>query len=212
VLFGYSEHGTKDTILWQQTVGPWRNIAKIFDDNDDAQVTRQEYDQAVQRVGRILADSLPFADLDRNKDGLLTPKDLDQRAAAQAILKAVRNRDDDYLWDHLLNLSSAGLLEEWEAPPTHRSLLQLDLPVAIFHGESDGSCRVEGVREAQAAFQKAGRTNLMVKTYPKTDHDLNWARFLRDGRIPPAFEDLFAFLAQKVRGTDSPPRTDNAQP
>jgi len=34
-LCGYSEDNMRDTILWQNTVGPWRNIAKIFDANND---------------------------------------------------------------------------------------------------------------------------------------------------------------------------------
>jgi len=194
-LFGYSEHNTRDTILWQNTVGPWRNITKIFDANNDQVVTRQEYDEVVRVKGKIVAEMLPFENLDRNRDGIVTPAEMNHRALADAILRAVRERDDDYLYDHVLCLSSAGLLEEWQAPPTHQALLRLNLPIGIFHGENDGACRVEGAREAASAFVKAGKTNLTLRVYPKTDHDLNWASFLKTGQIPAPYTDLFGFIA-----------------
>jgi pimeloyl-ACP methyl ester carboxylesterase len=198
-LIGYSEHGTKDTIVWQHTVGPWRNVARIFDADHDQTVTRQEYDDVVRRKGQMVADALPFHRLDRNQDGTITPAEMNQRAAADAILDAVKRRDDDYLYDNVLCLSGAYLLEEWEAPPTHETLLQLDLPLGIFHGENDGACRVEGVLEAETAFEKTGRGNLIVRIYPGTDHDLNWASFLREGNVPPAFDGLFGFIELHAR-------------
>ncbi len=194
-LVGYSEDNTKDTLVWQLTVGPWRNIAKIFDANDDQKVSRSEYDEVVRLKGSMVSDALPFNGLDRNRDGVVTPDELNQRATAQQILKAVGQRDDEYLYEKVLCLSSAYCLEEWEAPPTHQTLLRLDLPIGIFHGENDGSCRVEGARQAAEALQRAGKTNLNLRLYPKTDHDLNWASLLRDGKSPAAFNDLFEFIA-----------------
>ena len=196
VMFGYSEDGMKNTIVWQNTVGPWRNIAKIFDADEDGKVTQAEYDEVLKRKGKIVSDLLPFDQLDRNRNRIVTPTEMDQRPHAEEILKAVQNRDDDSLWDNLLNLSSTYLLEEWESPPTHETLLKLDVLLAIFHGENDGACRVEGALAAQRAFQAAGKSNLTVRTYPKTDHDLNWASYLRDGKVPPAFADMFDYLAK----------------
>lgn len=209
-MFGYAEHSLKDIVRWQHTEGPWRNIARIFDADNDRKVTRQEYDEAVRRKGKILADSLPFAELDRNKNGVITPAEMDQSPRAEAVFKAVREHDDDYLWDNLLNLSSAYLIEEWNSAPTHRTLLQINMPLAIFHGEDDGTCRVEGAREALQAFQKAGKNNLTLRTYPKTDHDLNWARVLRDGQVPAPFVDLFDYIERHARQTSAPARQGNS--
>lgn len=193
-MMGYAGDNTHNTLVWQHTVGPWRNVAKLFDENNDGRIVRAEYDAAVSRSGKLLMDALPFEQLDRDHNGTITPQEMNHGAQLDLVLKAVRERDDDFLWDNLLQLSSAYLLEDWEAAPLHHELLTLDLPLAVFHGEDDGTCRVEAVREAQQAFQRASRTNLSVRTYPKTDHNLNWTRFLRDGTTPEAFEDLFEFI------------------
>lgn len=199
VMLGYAEDNTKDTITWQLTVGPWRNMAKIFDEDDDGKVTKAEYHKIIDNAPTSLTTGWSFRSLDRNSDGIIAPKDMQQKKRLERILKAVRKRDDDYLWQNLLNLSSAYLLEDWNAKPSHRTLLKLNIPLAIFHGQSDGTCRVEGVLETQKAFEKANKKNLLVRTYPKTDHDLNWPTFLRDGTIPEPYEDLFAFIDTVVK-------------
>lgn len=196
VMFGYAGDSTRNTIVWQNTVGPWRNVAKLFDENGDGRILRAEYDEVVRVRGRMVADALPFNQLDRNRNGVVTPEEMGSRRRADEILEAVRQRNDDYLWENLLQLSSAYLLEDWEGAPLHQELLKLQMPLAIFHGENDGACRVEAVREAQQAFQAAGRTNLEARIYPKTDHDLNWARFLRDGKTPEAFSDIFELITE----------------
>jgi pimeloyl-ACP methyl ester carboxylesterase len=183
-LFGYAEDNTRDTLEWQHTRGPWRNVARLFDGNRDGRVTRSEYD-AVAGSNAWLAAQVPFDPMDRNRDHVLTPDDLDHHARFEQIAKAVRQHDDAFLWDNVVNLTSAYLASDWTAPPTHRSLLELEIPIGIFHGEADGTCRVEGAIETEQAFRRAGRTNLTVRIYPGADHDLNWPQFLRQGRAPP---------------------------
>jgi alpha-beta hydrolase superfamily lysophospholipase len=119
---------------------------------------------------------------------------MNHRPRLDQILRAVDHRDDDYLWDNLLQLSSAYLLEDWDSPPLHQTLLRLKLPLAIFHGKDDGACRVECVLETQQAFRKAGQTNLTIHIYPKTNHDLDWTQFLKDGKPPAAFHDVFEYI------------------
>ena len=121
------------------------------------------------------------------------------RPRLDAILKAVEERNDDFIWQQLLNLSSGYLLDGWDGDPTSAMLLKLNLPVAIFHGEVDGTTRVEGVRETAAAFQAAGKTNLAVHIYPGHDHDLNWTLETAKNSGPLAFQDQFTFVANLVR-------------
>jgi len=118
------------------------------------------------------------------------------RLRLDAILKAVDKRNDDFLWHYLLNLSSAYLLEDWNREPTHVTLLKLDIPIAIFHGEMDGTASIEGVREAEKAFRAAGKTNLVVRTYPDHDHDLNWTIEATSSGGPAPFQDAFDFVAK----------------
>ena len=194
VMLGYAGDNTRDTLTYQNTIGPWRNVAKLFDTDNNAQITRAEYDEVVRLKGKALAQALPFAELDRNRNGTITPNDMNHRPRLDQILRAVDHRDDDYLWDNLLQLSSAYLLEDWDSPPLHQTLLRLKLPLAIFHGKDDGACRVECVLETQQAFRKAGQTNLTIHIYPKTNHDLDWTQFLKDEKPPAAFRDVFEYI------------------
>jgi len=199
VLMGYQSVSFRETIVWQNTVGPWRNVQKLIPAAADGQLTRAEYDAAV-KTNPMLARVLNFGSLDADGDGTVTREELSRmnRKRHDAILKAVDKRDDDFLWQYLLNLSSAYLLEDWNGEPTHVTLLKLDIPIAIFHGELDGTASIEGVREAETAFRAAGKTNLVVRAYPDGDHDLNWTIEAASRGGPAPFQDAFDFVAGLV--------------
>jgi pimeloyl-ACP methyl ester carboxylesterase len=196
VMVGYVEDNTKDVVTWQNTIGPWRNVARLFDTDGDGKVTRQEFDAVQQGAPGNAGAAVNFNLFDGNRDGVITPADVNAKQQAEAIRQAVQKRDDDYLWQNVANLSSAYLLEDWNRPPNHTTLLKLNIPLAIFHGQDDGSCRVEGVYETQQAFAAAHRNNLTVRIYPKADHDLNWTQVLQDGSVPQPFRDVFATIEQ----------------
>ena len=87
----------------------------------------------------------------------------------------------------------------WTDSPTSQFLLKLDVPIGIFHGELDGTTRVEGVRETEAAFKAARKSNLTVKTYPGLEHDLGWTVQAATGDGPVPHQDGFAFAAELVK-------------
>ena len=66
-------------------------------------------------------------------------------------------------------------------------------------GDLDGTTRVEGVRETEAAFRTAGRTNLTVHIYPGYDHDLNWTPQTSGNGGPVPYQDAFTFAASLAR-------------
>jgi serine/threonine protein kinase/pimeloyl-ACP methyl ester carboxylesterase len=198
VLKSYVSVNLRETIVWQLTVGPWRNIQKLIPAAADGKLTRADYDAAVKN-NPWLAKVLNFGSLDTDGDGIVTPEELSRGnlRPLEDILKAVDERNDADL-RQALNLSSAYLLEDWNGPPTHVTLLKLDIPIAIFHGELDGTVSIEGVREAEAAFRAAGKTNLVVRTYPYHDHDLNWTIPAASRGGPTPFREAFDFVARLV--------------
>jgi hypothetical protein len=148
-----------------------------------------------------IATQLPFRVVDRDSNGVMTPVELAAltRPRLDAIMKAVEQRNDDFLWQGLLNLTSAYLLDGWDAEPTHALLVKLNLPIGIFHGELDGTTRVEGARETEAAFRAAGKSNLTVRVYPGYNHDLGWTPSTAGNGGPPPLQESIRFAADLVR-------------
>ena len=116
-----------------------------------------------------------------------------------AILKAIDDGNDDFIWQSMVNLSSAYLRDGWTDPPTSAYLLKLTVSIGIFHGELDGTTRVEGVREAEAAFKAAGKSNLTVRIYPGLEHNLGWTPQGAAGDGPAPSQDEFNFAAELAK-------------
>jgi len=205
VLMSYAADNSQQTVVWQNSIGPWRNIRARVALADDDTLTRAEFDAAVRETP-ALAQQIPFAALDADGDGMITATSMAAlvKPRLDAILAAVRDGGDDLLWQAVANLTSAYLREDWDGEPTAAMLLRLDLPVGIFHGTLDGATRVEGVSETQAAFERAGRQGLTVRIYDRLDHDMGWTpeRALMGG--PQAFVDAFNFAAVLLGAGRSP--------
>ncbi len=200
-LTSFQPDNIHDTIVWQNTVGPWRAITYLVPGGADGAITRAEYDEAL-KANASIAQRLPFATFDTDKDGVVSADETARllRPRLDTILKAVEDRNDDFLWKSLLNLSSAYLQDGWNGESTRAFLLKLSVPIGIFHGELDGTTRVEGVREVEAAVKAAGRTNLTVITYPGLDHDLGWTPLGAKGDGPPPLQDAFGYVAKIAIG------------
>jgi pimeloyl-ACP methyl ester carboxylesterase len=200
VLTSYQSDNQHQTLVWQNSVGPWRNIRAMIPAATDSGLGRADYDAAVARIPAIGAQ-LPFAAVDRDSNGVMTPAELATAARPRldAILKAVEQRNDDLLWQVVLNLTSGYLLDGWDGEPTHALLVRLNLPIGIFHGELDGSTRVEGVRETEAAFRAAGKSNLTVRVYPGYNHDLGWTPATAESGGPPPLQESIRFAARLVQ-------------
>lgn len=207
VMLGYAADNARDLINWQLSTGAWRGVQHLIPAAREGRLTRDAYDEIVKSNPSIAAQ-LPFEALDVDVDGVLTADDMAAviRPRREAILQAVEDRNDDLLWSALLQLTSAYLLEWWDVEPNHVTLLQLDLPLAIFHGELDNTTRVEGVRETEAVFLEAGKTNLFVRLYPDGDHGLNWTWRALTGDAPSAYTDAFAWIARRMGDALPEPR------
>ena len=200
VLMSYQSVNQRETVVWQNTVGPWRNVQKLIPAAGDGNLTRAEYDAAL-KSNPALAKMLPFGSVDSDADGVMTIDELSRvtRARLDFILKALDDRNDDFFWQSLLNLSSGYLLDDWNGEPTSVALLKLTMPVSIFHGDVDGTTSVEGVRETEAAFKRAGRTDVVIRTYPDHDHDLNWTVETAGTGGTAPFQDAFTYAASLLK-------------
>jgi pimeloyl-ACP methyl ester carboxylesterase len=195
-LMGYAADNLRDIVIWQNTVGPWRGIQRLLPAARDGALTRVEYDAAVARDA-TLAPRVVFASIDVDKNGVATADELATlvKPRLDAILAAVADGNDVVIWQAVSNLSAAYLRDGWDAPPNWRRLLDVRLPMAIFHGDLDNTTRVEGVHDAQAAFRDAGRANLVIHIYADHDHDLNWTVEMADRGGPLPYRDAFDFMA-----------------
>lgn len=199
-LAGYAADNAHDIVVWQNTVGPWRNMIKRIPAAADGVLTKEEHTTAAA-IEPQLATTLPFASIDTNADGIVNEAEFAglTRPRLDAILKAVEERNDELIWQAVVNLTSAYLLEGWDGPPNHATLVKIDLPIAIYHGDLDGACRVEGVQETAAAFRAAGKTNLAVHLYEGHDHDLNWTWQTSKNGGPRPYQEAFDFMAGLAR-------------
>jgi pimeloyl-ACP methyl ester carboxylesterase len=161
VLDSYNGDNQRDTVIWQTTHGPWRNIQQVFPAARDGTLTRAEYDAAVAQTP-ALGRAVPFDQLDTDRNGAFDGAEMLAlyQPGSDRLVAQIEAHDDEVVWARLLNLTSAYLLEEWHTPPTSADLLRIAVPIAIFHGELDGTTRVEAVHETEAAFRAAGKTNL----------------------------------------------------
>ncbi|MEM5770914.1 MAG: dienelactone hydrolase family protein, partial [Bacillota bacterium] len=87
-------------------------------------------------------------------------------------------------------LTSAWYQDYKNSPPNRETLLALNLPIFIFHGELDANVSEQGVYDIEEAFQKAGKDNLTPQVFPGADHDLNYVQYLYSGQIPDGFRAL----------------------
>ena len=200
VLSSYQGDNIRDTVTWQNVYGPWRVISSMIPGAQGDARTRAEWDAAL-KGNPALAQQVPFAAFDTDKDGVMTEVEVRTLVSPRlgVILKALEDGNDDFFWKSQVNLSSAYMRDGWTDPPTRDFLLKLNVPIGIFHGELDGTTRVEAVRETEAAFKAAGKSNLTVKTYAGLEHNLGWTVQGSAGGGPAPYQDGFAFAAELVK-------------
>lgn len=193
VLSAYAADNAKDTLVWQNSEGPFRNVQTLFDEARDGKLTKKEWD-AILKIRPKSEALLPFDSI-AGDDNEMTADDFERvlKPRIDALLEAVDQGNDELLQKALLGLSAAYFKSWWDAEHNSENLLKLAVPIAILHGQLDGTCRVEGVNETEAAFAKAGKKNLTVYVYPMLDHNLGWTRETAAMGGSKPFRDAFAF-------------------
>ena len=194
VMTGYPEESLKEIIRWQIEVGAWNNLLMLFDEDHDGEITAEECDQSYARIKEYdKFRQYDPAGFDRNKDGHLSREDLSGNSASR-VFRAVEEKDRDFIWSKYNGLSLDYMLEDWEGAKSSEYLLDIDIPLAIFHGGLDASCSVEGVYETQRKIESAGKGNLYVKIFPNLDHELGVAKIIKEEGVPAAYVEIFDYI------------------
>jgi len=193
LLCGTPTEDVYSTIQWQFSgEASMINFRKFFDTNGDSIIQKSEYENghpmAVKRVG-----NLDYVDLDLNGDSVLTAEDfkikLRQRLAD--INDAIETHNDEWLWYTFFRVGSAWIDEHRQMVPNRERILNLDIPVFIFHGEDDANCPVTGIRALKDSAETAGKDNIHVYIFPEHDHSLEFLAWVVRKEMPEGLAKLF---------------------
>jgi len=138
-LTGMPADDVYSTICWQNQGGSSMvNFYRFFDRNNDKVIQRQEYTnadpRAIQRVG-----GKSFRELDLNSDSVLTHEDFCAMLTPKfhRIMKAIEEHDNPWIWENYFRVGIPWVKAHQKIAPNKERLLELNLPVFVFHGEED---------------------------------------------------------------------------
>ena len=195
-LCGYVNDNMADVIKWQNVGGSAMvSFRDAFDKNKDGLISKSEYeaDDKIAIGFRKRLQGVQFEQLDVNKDNSITAADFEvlQKAKYDAILDAYNRGDEDWIWKNYFRISIPWLKEHFALEANKDRMLRLNMPIYIFHGESDQNCPVEGVYDIKSRFEKAGKTNLHVNVFPGHNHDLNFVDWVTKKEMPYGIAKIF---------------------
>ena len=136
---------------------------------------------------------MSFATLDLNGDSLLTAEDfgMQLRPTLEAIMNALENEDDEWIWDNFFRIGTAWIEEHRTLAPNGELILTLDIPVFLFHGDDDANCPVDGIRRLKETAEAKGKNNIHVHTFADHDHSLEFLGWAIRGTMSEGLQSLF---------------------
>lgn len=194
LLAGYANDKMEEVLDWQQSgESDLVFYRQYFDYDGDGKISREEYEQ--DRFGlRSFLGNPRFEDLDKNSDGFLDVSDFADlnRDTKQAVFSAIERGDDDWLRENYpVRLTTNWFYGHRKLAPNRETLLSVEQPIHIFHGEFDANVPVSGARAICEAFEAAGKKNLTLHIYPSAAHTLNYEKFLYTGEPSRELSDIF---------------------
>ena len=70
-------------------------------------------------------------------------------------------------------------------------LLELDLPIFIFHGTLDQNCDVNKVYELKDKVTELKKTNIIINIFDGHNHDLNLSDYVTKAVMPEGMQSVF---------------------
>lgn len=195
LLLGFSYENMKDTMDWQLSGGSSMvNMCKYFACTEKGFVEKSDFTRDKHNVRSLLFQDIEFEDLDIDKDGKLTQNDFALQMAdyRSKVFKAIENNDDEWLRENYsVYITSKWCKEHFALPDISTVVCSLSVPIYIFQGEDDANIPISDIDKIREDFDKAGKTNLHIFTFPAHDHDLNYLQYIYKGTISDGLRSVF---------------------
>lgn len=197
LLAGYCNDSLREIVNWQLS-GESSMIfyKRLFDLDNKGFVSKHDFEADKFGVRSSVLKGVSFEQLDINQDGKIDISDFQANPHItnwrDAIFKAIDDEDDQWLKQHYsVRLTSQWFKEHFTLPPNKETLLSLDIPIHIFHGEYDQNCPVNGVYDVAERFRGQNKSNLNIHVFKDHDHDLNYMQYPLKGVISEGLTSIF---------------------
>lgn len=197
ILAGYANEKVDDIMRWQLSgQSSMVQLNFYFDYDGDGRISREEFEKGSTKIRKILFNNVSFNDIDTNKDNFFTLEDLKERFEynKKLVFDAIEKGNDEWLQKYYARITSAWVKEHSRLMPNKETLLEVNIPIFVLHGENDWNAPVEGVRDLEKRFLLNKKDNLNVFIYKKCDHDLNYSDYIKKGTIPEGISRIFSIV------------------
>lgn len=195
LLLSFSYENMKDTLEWQLSGGgSMVNMCKWFDCSEKGFIDKNDFELDKHHVRPSIFPDTDFEDLDLDKDGKITQNDfaLQLSEYKAEVFRAIEINDDEWLRNNFsVRVTSKWFKEHFALPCISTELCSLSIPIYIFQGEDDANIPFSDINKIRRDFEKIGKDNLNIFTFPNHDHDLNYLKFPFYGTISKGLLSVF---------------------
>ena len=108
------------------------------------------------------------------------------------VFQAIEDNDDEWLRNHYpVQITSKWCKEHFALPDVSSAVCSLTVPIYIFQGEDDANIPISDIEKMRKDFDKTGRDNLHIFTFPQHDHDLNFLQYIFAGTVSEGLQCVF---------------------
>ena len=208
VLYGAMSGTMREIFRYIMTDGGFLAYRGFFDTDKDERISKVEFEADPRKYRERVFKNAGFENFDKNGDGFFAVDDM--RVLTARYQEAI-DKDDFTVLDAWAKTAAgtatpAGWFKDHFAhAPIWTFLSTLDIPIGIFHGSADTATPIGGVRQLEDKARAAGRANIRVHYFDGLDHSLNVGSFFATGTLPPAHQQIFAFIESTAATAAAPP-------
>lgn len=197
LLAGYPNENMRETLEWQLGGAQTFFLYNLyFKHANEENITKEEYNLDPNAVIETVFGGATFEDTDLDKDNLITSNDfkLMQEPLLTGLLQAIEENDDEWISENFMKLTPQWFKDHFNIGKTEDILVNLTIPIHIFHGNNDLNCPVSGVIDVENRFHQLKKENLTIHIYDNHDHDLNFMQWLTTGEMSEGIRGIYEIL------------------